>query len=147
MQMFLKIDGIKGESTDRTHKEWIQVHSFSWSETNAVGPSGSNGAPDVGALNLVLKSGISTPPIASSVFTAKVFPKVELSIQGTPRGANARANNLKFKWDLYNVIIESLTFGGSETGQAPADQVALVFQKCNIADGAVQASIDPKLIG
>ena len=34
---FLKLDGIDGESDDRIHKEWIELSSFSWGESNAVG--------------------------------------------------------------------------------------------------------------
>ena len=32
---FLKIDGIPGESQDKTHKNEIQLNSFSWGATNA----------------------------------------------------------------------------------------------------------------
>ncbi len=32
---FLKIDGIQGESQDKTHKNEIQLDSFSWGATNA----------------------------------------------------------------------------------------------------------------
>jgi type VI secretion system Hcp family effector len=39
---FLQIDGIPGESTDRDHKDWIDVESFSWGLTLAS--SGSGGA-------------------------------------------------------------------------------------------------------
>ena len=35
VDMFLKIDGIKGESQDKTHKEEIELLSFSWGVSNA----------------------------------------------------------------------------------------------------------------
>jgi type VI secretion system secreted protein Hcp len=31
---FLKIDGIQGESPDKTHKAEVEIESFSWGETN-----------------------------------------------------------------------------------------------------------------
>src|ERR1039458_5904888 len=31
---FLKIDGIEGEAKDKTHKNEIQLQSFSWGESN-----------------------------------------------------------------------------------------------------------------
>ena len=40
---FLKIDGIKGESQDKTHKDEIQLNSFSWGATNAGSMSASFG--------------------------------------------------------------------------------------------------------
>lgn len=36
VDFFLKIDGIKGESTDKAHKGEIEIESFSWGETNDV---------------------------------------------------------------------------------------------------------------
>src|ERR1035441_7460568 len=39
---FLKIDGIEGESQDKTHKNEIQIESFSWGESN-VGSMGAGG--------------------------------------------------------------------------------------------------------
>jgi len=37
---FLKIDGIKGESTDTSHKDWIEISSFSWGMSRAIGGVG-----------------------------------------------------------------------------------------------------------
>ena len=40
---FLQLDGIKGESTDKDHKDWINFNSFSWGVSNSapIGGSGS----------------------------------------------------------------------------------------------------------
>src|SRR5665811_2089303 len=40
---FLKIDGIQGEAQDKTHKNEIQLESFSWGETNAGTASAGGG--------------------------------------------------------------------------------------------------------
>jgi type VI protein secretion system component Hcp len=32
---FLKLDGVRGESTNKDHKEWIEVLSYSWGASNA----------------------------------------------------------------------------------------------------------------
>lgn len=44
MPIFLKLDGITGESTDHKHKDEIQLESFSWGASNA----GSAGTGDKG---------------------------------------------------------------------------------------------------
>src|SRR5438045_2935909 len=41
--MFLKIDGVKGESSDERHKDQIEILSFSWGSTNSAIGSGSSG--------------------------------------------------------------------------------------------------------
>ena len=49
VDMFLKLDGIKGESKDDKHKEEIHIESFSWglSQTGAHGAGGGGGAGKV----------------------------------------------------------------------------------------------------
>jgi type VI secretion system secreted protein Hcp len=49
VDMFLKLDGIKGESKDHKHKDTIHIESFSWgmSQTGAHGVGGGGGAGKV----------------------------------------------------------------------------------------------------
>jgi len=49
VDMFLKLDGIKGESQDSKHKEEIHVESFSWgmTQTGAHSTGGGGGAGKV----------------------------------------------------------------------------------------------------
>jgi type VI secretion system secreted protein Hcp len=49
VDMFLKLDGIKGESKDHKHKDEIHIESFSWglSQTGAAGTGGGGGAGKV----------------------------------------------------------------------------------------------------
>jgi type VI protein secretion system component Hcp len=37
VDLFLKIDGIAGESVDRLHKDWIDINSFSWGVNKVEG--------------------------------------------------------------------------------------------------------------
>jgi type VI secretion system secreted protein Hcp len=46
--MFLKLDGIKGESSDKEHKDEIDLVSFSWGETNAGRATGGGGGGRAG---------------------------------------------------------------------------------------------------
>jgi type VI secretion system secreted protein Hcp len=49
VDMFLKLDGIKGESGDHKHKDEIHIESFSWgmNQTGAHGTGGGGGAGKV----------------------------------------------------------------------------------------------------
>jgi len=49
VDMFLKLDGIKGESKDHKHKEEIHIESYSWgmNQTGAHGVGGGGGAGKV----------------------------------------------------------------------------------------------------
>ena len=43
VDMFLKIDGIKGESQDKKHKDQIDLMSWSWGASNAGSHSTGGG--------------------------------------------------------------------------------------------------------
>jgi type VI secretion system Hcp family effector len=142
MTMYLKLDGIKGEVTTGAYKDNIAVHSFSWSEATPTDQASGlpSGRTLVSPMKLLIKSGISTPEIAASVFSNKLFDKCTLAIKMTDaRGRTSK----KFTVDMYKVQIDSLTFGGSETDKAPSDQVSLNFAKIVFADGSVKSSIEP----
>jgi len=49
IDMFLKLDGVKGESMDHKHKDEIHIESFSWglSQTGAHATGGGGGAGKV----------------------------------------------------------------------------------------------------
>jgi type VI secretion system secreted protein Hcp len=49
VDMFLKLDGVKGESKDQKHKDEIHIESFSWglSQTGAHATGGGGGAGKV----------------------------------------------------------------------------------------------------
>jgi len=56
VDMFLKLDGIKGESLDSKHKDEIHVESFSWgmSQTGAHGTGGGGGAGKVAVHDIAI---------------------------------------------------------------------------------------------
>ena len=43
VDFFIKFDGIKGESADAKHKDEIDVESWSFGETNAIGGGAGGG--------------------------------------------------------------------------------------------------------
>jgi type VI secretion system Hcp family effector len=143
MQMYLKIDDLKGEVTNSAYKDWIQVHSFSWNEAAPfdAATGAATGRTVVGPFKFFLKSSIATPLLALGLFQNKLYKKASLAIKYTK--AAGRGNQIKklITVDLYNVQIESLTFGGSETDLAPGDQLSLNFQKIELGDGSVRTII------
>jgi len=45
VDMFLKIDGIPGESTDARHRDEIDVLSYNWGKSQPPTASSAGGAP------------------------------------------------------------------------------------------------------
>ena len=46
--MFLKIGDIQGESKDHKYKDWVQIESWSWGESQ-TGSAGKGGGAGIGA--------------------------------------------------------------------------------------------------
>lgn len=81
---FLQIDGIKGESTDREHNDWIDIESFSWGLTHTASSGGGGGSStgkvsfsDLAWTQLV---DVSTPKFFLNVANGKHIRKVTLDV-------------------------------------------------------------------
>lgn len=64
---FLNIDGIRGESQDAQHKDWIDIESWSWGESNtgnqSVGGGGGAGKTSPQDFHFVMRMSIASPSI------------------------------------------------------------------------------------
>src|SRR5687768_13936919 len=49
---FLKIDGVKGESMDKTHKDEINVESWSWGASQSVSSATQSGGLGAGKVSI-----------------------------------------------------------------------------------------------
>ena len=79
VDMFLKLDGIKGESKDAKHKDEIHIESFSWgmNQTGAHAAGGGGGAGSNlggGGVSPVGVKGFTPPAGAAVVNPVSVFP-------------------------------------------------------------------------
>ena len=65
----LKVDGIKGESTDSKHKDEIEIESFSWGATQpgsfSTGGGGGAGKVSFQDIHFTQKYDKSSPVLAS----------------------------------------------------------------------------------
>ncbi len=128
--LFLKIDGLPGESTDDKHKDWIELLSFSMGISHPA-TAGSTGAAAAArpAFNdfLVVKAQDKTSPklalgCASGYRTKEI--KLEL----------CRASGDKFKFMEYKMsdcAVSSWKPGGSAKGadSKPVEEVTFSYNK------------------
>lgn len=141
MPAFMKLGDIKGEATDRDHKEWILIESFSWGATNPgsghLGGGGGAGKVALQSFHVSKEVDVASAPILQAVCQGKVFPKVE--IHNVPRGGNIRTNHY-MKIVLENCFVES--FQQSATGDDPAvDQISIAFASAAVGVSGLSASV------
>jgi type VI secretion system secreted protein Hcp len=80
---FLKIDGIKGESQDKTHKDEIDVTSFSWgmAQQGTAAKGGGMGAGRVAVtdMKIVKEVDAASPKLFDACFTGKHIPSAQIT--------------------------------------------------------------------
>lgn len=128
--MFLKIDGIEGESADAKHKGEIEIESFSWG-ASAPGTAGSGGGAGTGRVT-VQDFSFTTPVTRASpkLFLACVSRQRIKSALLTARRAGGHQQDF-LKITMTDVQVSSWK---QESGaELPVDQVSMNFGKVEIA--------------
>jgi type VI secretion system secreted protein Hcp len=82
VDMFLKIDGIDGGSTDHKHKEQIEVLSYSWGLTQTLGSGGGGGAGKVNVsdFSIVKQIDASSPKLMEACCTGQHIRDVTMTL-------------------------------------------------------------------
>ena len=131
IDIFLKIDGIDGESTDVKHKNEIAILSYAWGEAQTAPAGGAGG----GAGKIAMQD------FHFSMFVNKASPKLFLACAKGEHFKNAvltvrhpGASPTEFlKWRFTDVLISSYqTAGDGATGALPADHASLKFSKIEV---------------
>jgi type VI secretion system secreted protein Hcp len=127
---FLKIDGIDGESTDKTHPNEIEISSFSWGVANTGdGSTGSGGGTGKAALQ----------DFSFSMATSKASPNLMLACASGKHLSQAaltlRRGGFEFvKIRLADCLVSSYQLAGdntsaSEDPNSPHDSMTIRFDK------------------
>ncbi|MFG0326268.1 MAG: Hcp family type VI secretion system effector [Phycisphaerales bacterium JB037] len=153
---FLEIDGIPGESTDGKHKNQIELLSYSHgliqTSSGSVSSGGGRGAErcDHGSFSCVKNLDKATPKLAEAICKGTHIPKVTLRLC---RAAGDKTQYMEYAME--NVIVDSLSYGGSSGGESalPVETVSFNYgkitwkytetdHKTGAAKGDVQAGWD-----
>jgi type VI secretion system secreted protein Hcp len=136
VDMFLKITDIKGESKDKTHKDEIEIESFSWGATQ-LGASSHGGGAGAGKVSMndfhfVMRNNSASPHLFLHCADGKHLKEAKL----TCRKAGGTQQNFLVV-TMSDVLISSYQTGGSNGGEVPMDQISLNYSKIEI-DALVQ---------
>ena len=128
VDMFLMLDGIKGESADDKHKGEIDIESFSWGLAQMGSGNRSTGLGtgkvDVGDLTIMKVIDKASPTLQLACANGKHIAKGKLTVR------KAGENPLDyFTVDLEQVLISSYQVSGSGGGGTPTESVSINFAK------------------
>jgi type VI secretion system secreted protein Hcp len=131
IDVYLQLDGIKGESADSTHKDWIEVKSVSWEVLQPKSATASTGgghtAERVEHRDIILSklADLSTPLLLQTSSSGKTIAKGKFEFFR----ADANGDRVKyFEIELENVLISGVA-PSVETGDILHEEVRLKYSK------------------
>ncbi len=129
IDLYLKVDGVTGESMDANHKGWIDIVSFVWggSQSGSMSSGGGGGAGKVSFsdLQVITNMDKASSTLMSYCSSGKHVPEVKLSM--------CKAGGLQIEYStivLNDVIVTSVQFTGSGTNEQVG--IAYAFQSSKI---------------
>ena len=131
VDMFLKIDGVDGESSSIKHKGEIEILSFSWGVTNTGSHSGGGGGgagkTEVKDFSIVKAMGPASPVLMEKCCTGQHIPDVTITLVNKEKG------DTFYVIKLSDCLISSYQTAGNGAGGAPPmDEVSFNFTRMEL---------------
>jgi type VI secretion system secreted protein Hcp len=113
IDMFLKIEGVSGESKDTNHKDWTDLESFDWGadQSGSMSSGGGGGAGKVNFNDLTVVCAIdkAAPTILKNCAVGQHISKVEVSV------CKAGGTQIEYsRTTLEDVLVTSVKFIGAQ---------------------------------
>jgi type VI secretion system secreted protein Hcp len=147
VDMFLKVDDLKGESADSKHKDEIDVLAWSWgmsqSGTTHLGGGGGSGKVSVQDISLTKYVDKSSPVLLLSCCNGKHFKEALLTVR------KAGETPLEYiKLTMKEVLVSSISTGGSGGEDRLTENISLSFAEYKVeytpqkADGTGDPAVE-----
>ncbi len=125
VDMFLRLDGIKGESQDKDHKGEIDVLAWSWGESSGSAQTGRGTLPKVCIQDLSFTKYIdaASPDLIRNSMLGQVIPTAVLVVR------KAGENPVEYvQLTMKNVKVTSYSTGGSGGEDRLTENTTLHFE-------------------
>lgn len=126
VDIYLKLDDVKGEATDEKHKDLIEVLSWSWgmaqTGSSQTGVGTGTGRVDVQNLTITKYIDTSSPNLIKLCCKGKPFKQATLFVR---KAGDKPMEYLKI--ELYNGLIANVTVAGSGQDERFVENVAFNF--------------------
>ena len=128
VDIFLKITDIPGESQDETHKNEIEVLSWSWGAhqvgTAAMGGGMGAGKVSMNDFNFTMYMGKASAKLMEACATGKHIPEATLAAR---KAGGKPYEYLKIKFS--DLLVSSYQTGGQAEGGVPLESITMNFSK------------------
>ena len=132
LKIFLKLDGIPGESTDKKHKDEIDVQSWTWGMTQQLFHAGGGGGTSAGKakfedLQFIHRIDKASPAIMLACASGKHLKDATLTMR---KVGKTPLEFLVIK--LTSVLVTSVRDAGDEGTPGTHETVTLNFAKIDV---------------
>ena len=131
IDVYLQIDGIKGESADSGHEDWIEVKSVNWEVLQPKSATASTGgghtAERTEHRDIVISklADLSTPLLLQNCSSGKTLPKAKIEFLR----ADGQGERVKyFEIELENVLISGVA-PSVDQGDILTEELRLKYSK------------------
>ena len=131
IDVYLQIDGIKGESADSVHKDWIECKSVQWEvlqpKSATASSAGGHTAERTEHKDIVISklADLATPLLLQNCSSGKTIPKAKFEFLR----ADGQGERIKyFEIELENVLISSVA-PQVQPGDILSESVSIKYSK------------------
>jgi type VI secretion system secreted protein Hcp len=131
IDVYLQIEGIKGESTDQGHRDWIEIETCHWgihqpkSATASTGGGHTAERAELQEITFSKAADLSSPILMQHCAMGKTIPKAKIEFMR----ADGDGKAIKyFEIELENVLIGSIS-PGIAAGTILSEHVSLKYSK------------------
>lgn len=131
IDVYLQIDGIKGESADDKHRDWIECASVGWNVSQPKSATASTGGGHTAErcehseITISKMADLSSPILLQTCSSGKTIPRARLEFMR----ADGNGDRIKyFEIELENVLIGSVS-PGVTGGDILHENLGLKFSK------------------
>lgn len=133
VEIFLKLDGIDGESVKKDAEGWIELFSFSNGASNpssvAFGTGSGAGKVDLSSLSLQKQLDKSSPKLFLNCCAGTHIAKGCMIVR---EATGADTTQIYFQYDMTEVFIDSISWGGSAGGGKPSESCSVSAKSLQI---------------
>ena len=126
VDVFLKINGVPGESADSKHKAEIDVLSYSWGVTQtgtmSYGGGGGAGKANFGDFSFMMRMNKATPKLMQACANGSHIPDAILTCR---KAGDKQQEYMSYKF--YDLLISS--YQTSASSEEPTESISFNFSK------------------
>jgi len=141
VDMFLKIEGVDGESKDKSHGKEIDILSLSWSGALQYAKASTTGKGSLDVFAVTKSIDKATTKLVEALLTGQHIAEAKIVVR------SAGGNPVEYlKYTLKDIMVSSYSTGGSSGEDRPTESVSFSYGKVEVEYTELNPDGTPKQV-